>query len=94
MSKTRHPKIDIYTSSVNGTKHLFVPAGTDVKALQLPADTDADLLRLSPFRTRVEVDPDKMHAAFDQGDVQRQIGKNGYAIQTALIQIEVGSAEK
>jgi len=94
MSKTKHPKIDIYTSSANGTKNLFVPAGTDVKVLQLPEDVDTDLATLSPFKTRVEVDPAKMHASFDQGDVMRQIENNGFAIQTALIQIVVGSAAK
>jgi len=76
-------KIDIYTSIHNGAKYLSVAKGTDINSLQLPNDIDADLLALSPFRTRLEVIVDKTHPALEQNDVIAQIEAKGYAIHGA-----------
>jgi hypothetical protein len=83
-------KIDIYNSAIKGDKFLSVPKGTKISELKLPESTDKDLLTLSPFRTRLEIDPSKMHPALDQKDVLRQIEKNGYAIHGATILLKVG----
>ena len=82
-------KIDIYNSAIKGDKFLSVPKGTKISELKLPESTDKDLLTLSPFRTRLEIDPSKMHPALDQKDVLRQIEKNGYAIHGATILLKV-----
>ena len=82
-------KIDIYTSSINGSKHLSVEKGTKLESLSLPADIDSDLLSLSPFRTRLEIEAGKAHNALDQDDVLKQIESNGYAIHGAKQAITV-----
>ena len=92
MSKKKFPKIDVYTSIKNGAKHLSVAAGKDVTALVLPADIDSDLLTLSPFKTRIELDPAKTRTALNQEEVQRQIETNGFAIHGATHEIKVGSS--
>ena len=76
-------KIDIYTSANNGSKYLSVEKGTKLEALALPKDIDADLLILSPFRTRLELTAGKEHNALDQDDVMAQIKEKGYAIHAA-----------
>ena len=76
-------KIDIYTSAINGSKHLSVEKGTKLESLELPADLDADLLSLSPFRTRLEIEAGKEHNALDQDNVLKQIEANGYALHGA-----------
>lgn len=85
-------KIDIYTSTQNGNKFLSVPAGTKMDSFQAPEGFDADLLTLSPFRTRLELNPEKPQKALDQGDVLRQLNANGFAIHEAKYTIKVGSA--
>jgi len=94
MSKKKFPKIDVYTSTKDGTKHLSVAAGTDVASLTLPADFDPDMKVLSPFKTRIELDPAKTRTALNQEAVQQQINKNGYAIHNATYEITVGSVAK
>ncbi|NRB42909.1 MAG: hypothetical protein HRU20_31305 [Pseudomonadales bacterium] len=76
-------KIDIYTSAINGSKYLSVAKGIKIEELELPADFDADLLSLSPFRTRLELIEGKPHNALDQDDVIKQIEANGYAVHAA-----------
>ncbi|MGS2718073.1 hypothetical protein ACVBE9_07870 [Eionea flava] len=76
-------KIDIYTSTKNGNKHLSVAKGTSLESISLPNDIDSDLLTLSPFRTRLEVLKDKTHPALEQNDVIAQIEAKGYAIHGA-----------
>ena len=88
MTKYNHTKattlkIDIYTSTVRGDKYLTVPKGTRVEDLVLPASIDPDLLTLSPFRTRLEIDPKKSHVALDEEDIFKQIEATGYAIHGA-----------
>lgn len=80
-------KIDIYTSSKNGTKYLSVRKGTKIEDLQLPADIDSDLLALSPFRTRLVLDANKTHSALDQADIIAQLEDKGYAIHGAKLEI-------
>lgn len=76
-------KIDIYTSTKSGDKYLSVPVGTRVEELALPATIDPDLLTLSPFRTRLEIELKKNHVALDQEDIFKQIDEMGYAIHGA-----------
>lgn len=85
-------KIDIYTSTKDGSKYLSVPKGTKVTDLQLPDSVDPDLLTLSPFRTRLELTPGKPHPALDQDNIIAQIEQNGYAIHGAKTEIKVGTA--
>lgn len=85
-------KIDIYTSTKNGSKYLSVPKGTKVASLQLPDTVDPDLLTLSPFRTRLELTPGKPHPALDQDNIIAQIEQNGYAVHGAKTEIKVGAA--
>lgn len=80
-------KIDIYTSSNNGTKYLSVRKGTKIEDLELPADIDTDLLTLSPFRTRLVLDADKTHSALDQADIIAQLEEKAYAIHGAKFEI-------
>lgn len=82
--------IDIYTSTKNGSKYLSVPKGTKVEGLQLPDSFDSDLLTLSPFKTRLELQADKPHAALDLDDIIKQIKKNGYAVHGSKTEIKVG----
>ena len=84
-------KIDIYTSSTNGAKYLSVLKGTKLDSLDLPKDTDSDLLNLSPFRTRLELDANKEHNAIDEADVLKQIEEKGYAIHGAKFTIELST---
>lgn len=83
-------KIDIYKSAKSGTKYLTVVAGTKIDALKLPADTDADLLSLSPFKTRIELDPKRPRTAIDEADIKAQIAANGYAIHEVKTTLTVG----
>jgi len=83
-------KIDIYTSTKNGEKHLSVAKGTKVEDLELPDSMDPDLLTLSPFKTRLEIDPQKTHATLDPIDIMKQIEAKGYAVHGAKIVINIG----
>lgn len=76
-------KIDIYTSTKNGEKHLSVAKGTKIEELKLPSTIDPELLTLSPFKTRLEVDLKVEHNAVDQADVIAQIEDKGYALHGA-----------
>jgi hypothetical protein len=85
-------KIDIYSSATAGGKFLSVAMGTKISELKLPESVDKDLLTLSPFRTRLEIDASKKHPALDQKDVLRQIEKYGYAIHGATLLLKVGES--
>jgi hypothetical protein len=82
-------RIDIYQSAKCGDKYLSVAKGTRVEALILPDSIDPDLLSLSPFKTRLEVEKGKTHAALDQDDVIKQIEQVGYAMHGAKMTIEL-----
>jgi uncharacterized protein YcgL (UPF0745 family) len=82
-------KIDIYTSATNGSKYLSVLKGVKVEDLEFPADFDSELLRLSPFRTRLELHADKEHNAVDKEDVLKQIEEKGYAVHGAKFEIDL-----
>ena len=75
--------IDIYTSSINGEKYLSVQKGTKIESLELPESIDSDVLSLSPFRTRLELNPEKARDALDQSYIINQIEKQGYAVHGA-----------
>lgn len=76
-------KIDIYTSTKNGEKYLSVAKGTKIEDLDLPSTIDPELLTLSPFKTRLEVELSVEHNAVDQADVIAQIEEKGYAVHGA-----------
>jgi hypothetical protein len=82
-------KIDIYQSAKCGDKYLSVAKGTRVEDLILPDSIDTDLLTLSPFKTRLEVEKGKSHPALEQDDVMNQIEKLGYAVHGAKISIQL-----
>ena len=82
-------KIDIYQSAKCGDKYLSVAKGTRVAELILPDSIDPDLLTLSPFKTRLEVEKGKVHTTLDQEDVMKQIESVGYAIHGAKIVIQL-----
>jgi hypothetical protein len=86
-------KIDIYTSIKDGSKYLSVAKGTQIEALALPDTIDTDLLTLSPFRTRLEIDASKVHPFLDQDDLMQQIETNGYAIHGAKSVLTIGTAK-
>ena len=73
-------KIDIYTSTKDGRKYLSIPVGSKLEKLVLPSDIDTDLLSLSPFKTRLEIEPEKKHKVLDQKDIMQQIENKGYAV--------------
>lgn len=80
-------KIDIYRSTKSGNKYLSVPEGTDVTKLNLPVDTDPDLLALSPFKTSLQLEPNMPRIALDQEVVIRQITERGFAIHEVKVEI-------
>lgn len=70
--------IDIFKSTKDGSKYLSVAKGTKVEELDA-SSLDPDLLSLSPFKTRLEIQPSKKHPALDQNDIIKQIEEKGYA---------------
>jgi hypothetical protein len=86
-------KIDIYNSTVTGNKYISVPKGTKIEDITLPADIDPDLLTLSPFKTRLELDLNKTHFALDQVDIFNQIEAKGYAIHGSKLEIKLKAGE-
>lgn len=82
-------KIDIYKSAKCGDKYLSVEVGTKLAELELPDSVDTDLLELSPFKTRLELDPAKDHPALDQKDVLSQIKSNGFAVHGAKTIVDI-----
>ncbi len=76
-------KIDIYQSTKGENKYISVPKGTKIESLELPATIDPDLLSLSPFKTRLELDVSKKQPALDQEGIINQIEVVGYAIHGA-----------
>ena len=85
-------KIDIYKSVANGNKYLSVPAGTDVAQKPFPHDFDPELLKLSPFKTSMDIQPTDARVALDSADVIRQIEEKGYAIHTATVTVTVSTS--
>jgi len=85
--------IDIYKSTKNGNKYISVPKGTKIAQLELPDSIDPDILTLSPFKTRLEIQPKKAHPALDQDDIIQQIQTNGYAIHEAKIVMTIGTVK-
>ena len=83
-------KIDIYSSAKAANKYLSVPAGTKLETFKLPNTVDPDLHTLSPFKTRLELDPDKPRKVLDQADVVAQIAKQGFAVHDAKVEINLG----
>lgn len=86
--------IDIYTSASNGSKYLSVAKGTKLENIDLADNVDADLLTLSPFKTRLEITPEKAHPSLEQDKIIAQIEAKGYAIHDAKITLSVGSANE
>ena len=87
-------KIDIYRSATSSTKYLSVPSGTNVEDLLFPPSIDRDLLKLSPFKTELDVSPEQPRIALDVADVISQIDKNGYAVHSATVTIEITTGNR
>lgn len=85
-------KIDIYKSALSGSKYLSVIAGVKVESLSLPEGTDPDLLSLSPFKTRLELDPKRPRTVIDEADIKAQIASQGFAIHDAKTTLTVGQS--
>ena len=62
-------KIDLYKSVLNGDKYLSVPAGTDLAHKPFPAGFDPELLKLSPFKTSLDIQPNDTRVALDKNGV-------------------------
>lgn len=82
--------IDIYKSTKDGNKYLAVPKGTRLTSLQVPDNFDPDLRSLSPFKTRLELNPARPQPALDQDAIIAQIEAHGFAVHGAKIEISVG----
>ncbi len=82
-------KIDIYKSAKSGDKYLSVVAGAKLQEIDFPDSLDADLLELSPFRTRLEIDKAKDHSALQHLDILEQIEKNGFAVHGVKTTIDL-----
>lgn len=76
-------KIDIYTTLTNGHKYFSIPVGTKLSELTLPDELDPEVLSLSPFKTRLEINEDKPHSALDAKNIIQQIEKKGFAIHSS-----------
>jgi hypothetical protein len=85
-------KIDIYKSVLNGEKYLSVPAGTNVAKTPFPDTLDPDLLKLSPFKTELEIKPSDHRVALDSADVINQIKAKGYATHGAKVTVTISTA--
>lgn len=85
-------KIDIYKSVLNGNKYLSVPAGTNILKMPFPSDLDRDLIKLSPFKTSLDIKPGDNRIALDSDDVIRQINEKGYASHAATITVTISTA--
>jgi len=71
--------IDIYRSSVDRTKLLSVPAGTNPLDLSFPADLDKDLHKVLPYKTKVHLELGQPALGLDVKDIFAQIAAKGYA---------------
>jgi len=82
-------KVDIYKSTINGTKYLTVPSGTDIQKYEFPSSLDPDLLSLSPFKTSLEITADDNMVALDARQAIDDINKKGFAIHGAKVEIRI-----
>jgi hypothetical protein len=71
--------IDIYRSSVDRTKLLSVPAGTNPLDLSYPSDLDKDLYQVLPYKSKVHLERDQPALGLDVKDIFAQIAAKGYA---------------
>jgi hypothetical protein len=71
--------IDIYRSSVDRTKLISVPAGTNPLDLSFPADLDKDLHKVLPYKSKVHLERGQPALGLDVNDVFTQIAAKGYA---------------
>ena len=72
--------IDIYQSVADRAKYLSVPAGTDLAAMAFPADMDADLFQVSPYKEGVQVQAGVPAVGLDVEDILSQIETRGFAL--------------
>jgi len=71
--------IDIYRSSVDRTKLLSVPAGTNPLDLSYPSDLDRDLYQVLPYKRKVHLEREQPALGLDVKDIFAQIAAKGYA---------------
>lgn len=84
-------QVDVYKSVKNGDKYLSVPAGTDLATTPFPETLDPDLLKLSPFKSSLDIQRGQKRIALNCDDVIDQIEENGYATHGATITITVST---
>lgn len=72
--------IDIYRSTSDRSKYLSVVAGTDIAGMAFPADMDADLHSVSPYKEGVEIQSGKPAMGLDVEDILAQLGRQGFAV--------------
>lgn len=82
-------KVDIYRSASSSTKYLAVPANSDVTKYVFNPPLERDLLRLSPFKTLIEIVPGGPHIGLDPDDVLQQLNTKKYAVFGATVVIEI-----
>lgn len=87
--------IDIYRSSLDRSKYLSVPAGTDLASMAFPADTDGDYQTVSIYKQGVDIESGKPAVGLDVDDLLGQIAKQGFAFHglkfSASLSVGVGA---
>jgi hypothetical protein len=72
-------RIDIYRSTSDRSKYLSVVGGTDIADMAFPADMDADLHSVSPYKEGVEIQSGKPAMGLDVEEILGQLGRRGFA---------------
>ena len=72
--------IDIYQSVAARAKFLSVPAGTDLASMAFPADMDADLFQVSPYKEGVQIQAGVPAMGLDVEDILGQLEARGFAL--------------
>ena len=72
-------QIDIYRSTSDRSKYLSVLGGTDIASMAFPANMDADLHSVSPYKEGVEIHSGKPAMGLDVEDILGQLGRQGFA---------------
>lgn len=90
--------IDIYRSTSDRSKYLSVVAGADIAGMAFPADMDADLHSVSPYKEGVEIRSGTPAMGLDVEDILSQLGRQGFAVHglkfSASLSMGVGLQSK
>lgn len=86
--------IDIYRSSLDRSKYLSVPAGSDLSSMAFPSDTDGDYQSVSIYKQDVGIESGKTAVGLDVDDILGQIAARGFAFHglkfSASLSVGVG----